>query len=83
MATKDAGAGFLTVAMLSSSNGAVVVPVLVAVLVAVSIMLALIALSRIDELDEREPPLLKPTIPYCGHLLGMLKWQVGYMQMLR
>jgi hypothetical protein len=80
MATKDAGASFLAAKMLSSPNGTVVMPVLVAVVVAVSIM---VALSRIDELDEKEPPLVKPTIPYCGHLLGMLKWQVGYMQMLR
>jgi hypothetical protein len=30
-----------------------------------------------------EPPELEPKIPFIGHLIGMLRWQVGYMQMLR
>lgn len=80
MSTKEAGAGVVAAAMLSSPGGAVLVPAVIAVMLAVSIM---VALSRIDELDEKEPPLMKSSIPYCGHLLGMLKWQVGYMQMLR
>lgn len=80
MVPKDAGVGFLAAAVLSSPGGAVVAPIVVGILLAVGIMFAL---SRIDELDEREPPLMKSRIPYCGHLLGMLKWQVGYMQMLR
>lgn len=80
MATNDASVSFLAAAMLSGTGGAVVVPSVLAVVLAVAIM---VALSRIDELDKKEPPLLKSRIPYCGHLLGMLKWQVGYMQMLR
>ncbi|KAH8658719.1 cytochrome P450 [Tricladium varicosporioides] len=30
----------------------------------------------------REPPVLGSKIPLFGHLIGMLRWQVGYMQML-
>lgn len=31
----------------------------------------------------KEPPSLTSPIPFVGHLIGMLKYQVGYMQMLR
>jgi hypothetical protein len=31
----------------------------------------------------QEPPVLESRIPFVGHLIGMLRWQVGYMQMLR
>jgi hypothetical protein len=31
----------------------------------------------------QEPPVLESKIPFVGHLIGMLRWQVGYMQMLR
>ena len=30
-----------------------------------------------------EPPTLTSSIPLIGHLIGMLRYQVGYMQMLR
>lgn len=33
--------------------------------------------------ENREPPVLTSKIPFFGHLIGMLRWQVGYMQMLR
>ncbi|TVY58901.1 5-beta-cholestane-3-alpha,7-alpha-diol 12-alpha-hydroxylase [Lachnellula cervina] len=32
--------------------------------------------------ENREPPVLTSKIPFFGHLIGMLRWQVGYMQML-
>lgn len=52
--------------------------------VAVAVMgVLIIAMSRLGVLDENEPPCIKSRMPFCGHLLGMLKWQVGYMQMLR
>ena len=31
----------------------------------------------------KEPPSLTSSIPFVGHLIGMLRYQVGYMQMLR
>ncbi|CAG8980422.1 hypothetical protein HYALB_00003987 [Hymenoscyphus albidus] len=30
----------------------------------------------------QEPPVLPSKVPFIGHLIGMLRWQVGYMQML-
>jgi hypothetical protein len=59
-------------------NG-VVITTAIAIVLAVSLVVA----SKIGELDAKEPPLLKPRIPLIGHLFGMLRWQVGYMQMLR
>lgn len=44
--------------------------------------------QRIEEIKMvqtvgQEPPVLESSIPFIGHLIGMLRWQVGYMQMLR
>ncbi|PQE10909.1 hypothetical protein CJF32_00007747 [Rutstroemia sp. NJR-2017a WRK4] len=33
--------------------------------------------------DGSEPTAIKSTIPFLGHLIGLLKWQVGYLQLLR
>lgn len=32
------------------------------------------------KMDPREPPLKTPTIPYVGHLIGMLTYQIEYIQ---
>jgi hypothetical protein len=32
--------------------------------------------------DADEPPLLKPTIPFVGHIIGMLKNQMMYFRIL-
>jgi hypothetical protein len=32
--------------------------------------------------DIREPPVLRPNIPYIGHLLGMIVHQAEYLQIL-
>ncbi len=57
----------------------VVITTAVAIVLGMGLMVAL----KMGELDANEPILLKPTFPFIGHLLGMLRWQVGYMQMLR
>ncbi len=80
MATNVESSGSFTASMLQSTSSGVVISTVAALVLGVGIM---VALSRVGELDEKEPPLLKSSIPFCGHLLGMLKWQVGYMQMLR
>jgi hypothetical protein len=51
--------------------------------VAVILGMSLVVASKMGELDADEPILLKPRFPLIGHLFGMLRWQVGYMQMLR
>ena len=57
----------------------------VVVTTAITIVLGLILMValKMGEVDVGEPILLKPRLPFIGHLLGMLRWQVGYMQMLR
>ncbi len=35
------------------------------------------------KMDPREPPLVRSTIPYIGHLLGMLRHQFSYLIILR
>jgi hypothetical protein len=51
--------------------------------IAVVLGMSLVVASKMGELDADEPILLKPRFPLIGHLFGMLRWQVGYMQMLR
>lgn len=63
----------------SRMSTGVVVTTAIAIVLGMSFMVAL----KMGELDASEPILLKPTFPFIGHLLGMLRWQVGYMQMLR
>lgn len=33
-------------------------------------------------MDPREPPLVRAKIPFIGHILGMLQYQVVYFDML-
>jgi hypothetical protein len=57
--------------------------VVVTTAIAVVLGMSLLVASKMGELDAGEPILLKPRSPVIGHLFGMLRWQVGYMQMLR
>jgi hypothetical protein len=57
--------------------------VVVTTAIAVVLGMSLLVASKMGELDAGEPILLKPRFPVIGHLFGMLRWQVGYMQMLR
>lgn len=34
------------------------------------------------QLDHREPPLLKPRVPYIGHIIGLLKYNMSYFDKL-
>ncbi|PVH85028.1 cytochrome P450 [Cadophora sp. DSE1049] len=78
MTTNLESGGSFTESILRGTGNHVFIPT-----VAVAVVgLLIIAVNRLGVVDESEPPLLKSKIPLCGHLLGMLKWQVGYMQML-
>lgn len=35
------------------------------------------------KMDPREPPLLRPWIPFIGHLIGMLQYNQAYFEKLR
>lgn len=44
----------------------------------------LVCWSRLSvRVDPREPPILKPTIPYVGHIIGLLTHQNSYFEKLR
>jgi hypothetical protein len=63
----------------SRMSTVVVITTATAIVLGMSLMVAL----KMGELDAGEPILLQPRFPFIGHLFGMLRWQVGYMQMLR
>ena len=46
---------------------------------------ALFSRSEVEEEreDGKEPPEIRSRIPYIGHLIGLLSYQVGYFQKLR
>lgn len=69
---------------LSQSHGSrMFVGAVITSAIAVVLGTSLLVASKMGELDADEPILLKPRIPFIGHLFGMLRWQVGYMQILR
>jgi hypothetical protein len=55
-------------------------PVIVPVLVAIVLIVASIA--RLNSLDPREPPAAEPTIPFLGHIFGLLWNGTAYFQKL-
>ncbi|KAK3322713.1 cytochrome P450 [Apodospora peruviana] len=63
----------------SVSNGATI-PITIAITVVLGLFLQFFALPR---MDPREPPLLKPTIPLIGHIIGMFRYQADYHLILR
>ncbi|KAF4632345.1 hypothetical protein G7Y89_g5778 [Cudoniella acicularis] len=75
---------FVTASVLQSHNsrGSTIVPAAVAFVLALGLLLVYNKgdFRRIHETEE--PPVLCSKIPLVGHLIGMLRWQVGYMQML-
>ncbi|KAG9238168.1 cytochrome P450 [Amylocarpus encephaloides] len=63
-------------------DGSMIMPTFLAAMLAAG---AIVAFSRIGSgrgCEGKEPPVLASKIPLIGHLIGMLRWQVGYMQML-
>ena len=54
-----------------------------AVLIVVA-ALGLLLWQRIRiKMDPQEPPLLRPWIPFIGHLIGMLRYHQAYFEKLR
>lgn len=65
-------------------NRTMIVPTILAgMLMAVGAMVAFGRTEPKKIRESREPPVLPSRIPFIGHLIGMMRWQVGYMQMLR
>jgi hypothetical protein len=54
------------------------------ILAPAAVYVALLCRRRLSvRLMPNEPPLLKPTIPYIGHLIGLAKDQTSYMDKLK
>jgi len=53
------------------------------IILAASAVLLLIWQRLSIQMDPREPPLCKPTIPYIGHIIGVLKDQIYYYDRFR
>jgi hypothetical protein len=51
----------------------------------ISTALITVALAKFSAptFDKREPPLAKPTIPFVGHIIGIIQHQNNYHQLLR
>jgi len=50
------------------------------------VLLALIAICwRLlpSSTDPREPPIIKPSIPFIGHIIGIYRHKMEYFEMLR
>jgi hypothetical protein len=54
-----------------------------AVLVVVAALGLLLWQNIRIKMDPREPPLLRPWIPFIGHLIGMLRYHQTYFEKLR
>lgn len=55
------------------------------IVIAVGILSGLFLLWRMADvsLDSREPPIVLSKLPFIGHILGMMRYQVGYFEILR
>ncbi|KAF7555723.1 hypothetical protein G7Z17_g1957 [Cylindrodendrum hubeiense] len=53
-------------------------------LAALCVLISAVVLHKLfsPSTDDREPPLLKPSIPVIGHLIGLIKHQGGYIKIL-
>jgi hypothetical protein len=58
-------------------------PVLIAIVVGILSGLFLLWRKADVSLDPDEPPIALPKIPFIGHILGMIRYQIGYFEMLR
>lgn len=48
-----------------------------------ALAIGLICWQRLQvKIDPREPPILKPTIPFVGHIIGILRYQMAYFDTL-
>lgn len=86
MALNDASATTMSSSFLSLQNYDVSRPLIAITLILATGLVALFGkLGRKDEEGTKgtEPPEVKSRMPLFGHLIGMLKGQVGYFQTLR
>ncbi|KAM0431294.1 hypothetical protein ACHAPT_005265 [Fusarium lateritium] len=53
-------------------------------LTGLALLLSAVFLQKLSSpgLDGREPPLLKPSIPVIGHIIGMMRYHGGYLKIL-
>jgi len=68
---------------LPDHNRSMIAPTVFAILLALGAVIVYSRGEAKNTTENREPPVLKSKVPFVGHLIGMLRWQVGYMQMLR
>lgn len=68
---------------IQNHNRSMFVPTVFAILLALGVVVVYSRGETKSTADNSEPPVLQPRVPFIGHLIGMLRWQVGYMQMLR
>jgi hypothetical protein len=52
------------------------------VLLAVTTILVICWQRLSVQIDPTEPPLLKPTVPYIGHIIGILQHSTAYFEKL-
>lgn len=53
------------------------------VLLAIGVVV-LICWQRLSvQLEPQEPPLLKPSVPYIGHIIGIIRYKSGYFDKLK
>jgi hypothetical protein len=57
-------------------------PILITFSIAVATIVALWLLG-IEDVEPQEPPVLRPKIPFIGHMIGLLSHHNNYFTMLR
>ncbi|TVY80714.1 7-alpha-hydroxycholest-4-en-3-one 12-alpha-hydroxylase [Lachnellula suecica] len=86
MAFNDTNLYIATAGVLQDLNNnhtrSMFVPTIFAILLALGAVAVYSRGETKNSSQDNEPPVLKSKIPFVGHLIGMLRWQVGYMQML-
>jgi len=53
-----------------------------AIYLAATAVLLLLGQLLNPRMDAKEPPLVKPTVPWIGHLIGMIRHQAEYFGIL-
>ena len=69
--------------VLQGHNTSMFVPIVCTILLVLGIAVVYSRGETKSSPENKEPPVLTSKVPFFGHLIGMLRWQVGYMQMLR
>ena len=53
------------------------------IFLAIAVLVFLVQRSLAVRMDRREPPLVKPRIPYIGHIISLVKDPSTYLQSFR